>query len=59
MNYLKYMYVQCTEDDASVDSYFTNVAINISFVVIGNILYCKQDKLTVKVYLGRVYGVLN
>jgi hypothetical protein len=53
------MYVQCTEDDASVDSYFTNVAINISFVVIGNILYCKQDKLTVKVYLGRVYGVLN
>jgi hypothetical protein len=53
------MYVQCTEDDASVDSYFTNVAINISFVVIGNILYCKQDNLTVKVYLGRVYGVLN
>jgi len=50
------MYVQCTKD-ASIDSYFTNVVMNIGFVVIDT--YCKQDKLMVKVYLERLYGVLN
>jgi hypothetical protein len=51
------MYVQCTKD-ASIDSYFTNVAItiiSINFVVIDNIL---QARLVAKVYLGRLYGVL-
>ena len=50
------MYVQCTKG-ASIDSYFTNAVINTGFVVIDT--YCKQDKIMVKVYLGRVYGVLN
>jgi len=50
------MYVQCTKG-ASIDSYFTNVVINTGFVVIDT--YCKEDKLMVKVYLGRLYGVLN
>ena len=53
---IKYMYVLCTKD-ASLDSYFTNVVINTGFVVIDT--YCKQDKLMVKVYLERLYGVLN